>query len=189
MNTPLVIRFVSGNPNESLDAATQSMVRSHAMTEFRKRQREQKKVEVEKRRKEQTQKALTGSLCTCISALKEAQDLPAPTVHRDKAQRITEYLSDSFKLCPKCGKSQFFELSPNGQHEFLKRQFPSITGFVAADFDPFGSMAIPELPGGTLSIRDTQELNRIKAHGMWPLYSKTFKEFIPATSSVVVLLQ
>lgn len=149
----LSIRFI---PGRAKDGATQSLVRSHAMTAFRSKQRRQKRLENKRNQHVPTMdRALTNNamdlFCHCMS-LGAQQNLPSNP------------LTDSCVRCAQCGRNRLLIMSPSQQMVLLQQQHPAITSFAAAEFDPFGSMT--ELPDH-LTSNYSQEINAIKKHGSY----------------------
>jgi hypothetical protein len=152
-SAPLSIRFI---PGRAKDGATQSVVRSHAMTAFRSRQRRQKQLENKRNQRVPTMdKVLISNtmdlFCHCMS-LSAQRNLPSNP------------LADGRVHCAQCGRNQLLITSPSQQMVFLQQQHPTITTFAAAEFDPFGSMT--ELPDH-LTSNYFQEINAIKKHGSY----------------------
>lgn len=155
--SPLSIRFI---PGRAKDGATQSVVRSHAMTAFRSRQRHQKQLGNKRNQRVRTMdKAPIGNamdlFCHCMS-LSAQRNLPSNP------------LADGRVRCDQCGRNQLSIMSPSQQMVFLQRQHSAITTFAAAEFDPFGSMT--ELPDH-LTSRFSREINAIKKHGSYRPFS------------------
>jgi hypothetical protein len=154
---PLSIRFI---PGRAKDGATQSVVRSHAMTAFRSRQRRQKQLGNKRNQRVPTMDKAPISnamdlFCHCMS-LSAQRNLPSNP------------LADGHVCCDRCGGNRLLIMSPSQQIVFLQQQHPSITTFAAAEFDPFGSMT--ELPDHLTSYY-SQEINAIKKHGSYRPFS------------------
>jgi hypothetical protein len=58
----------------------------------------------------------------------------------------------------------------------VQQQYPAISTFAAADFDPFGSTT--EL-SEQLTSKYSQEINAIKSHGLYILFSRHLARAIP----------
>ena len=154
---PLSIRFI---PGRAKDGATQSVIRSHAMTAFRSRQRRQKRLENKRNQRVPTMdRALISNemdlFCHCMS-LGAQRYLPSNP------------LADSRVRCAQCGRNRLLIMSPSQQMVLLQQQHPTITTFAAAEFDPFGSMT--ELPDH-LTSNYSQEINAIKKYGSYRPFS------------------
>jgi hypothetical protein len=150
---PLSIRFI---PGRAKDGVTKSVVRSHAMTVFRSRQRRQKQLENKRNQRVPTmdRAPISSAMCLfCYSMSLSAQRDPP-----------SNPLADGRIRCAQCGRNQPLIMSPSQQMEFLQQQHPIITTFAAAEFDPFGSIA--ELPDH-LTSNYSQEINAIKTHGSY----------------------
>jgi hypothetical protein len=151
--SPLSIRFI---PGRAKDGATQSMIRSHAMTAFRSRQRRQKRLENKRNQRVPTMEGplisnALGLFCCCMS-LGAQRSLPSNP------------LADGRVPCAQCGRNRLLIMSHSQQMVLLQQQHPAVTTFAAAEFDPFGSMT--ELPDH-LTSNYSQEINAIKKHGSY----------------------
>jgi hypothetical protein len=154
---PLSIRFI---PGRAKDGATKSVVRSHAMSVFRSRQRRQKQLQNKWNQQVPTMDEApisnaTDLFCHCTS-LSAQRNLPS------------NLLLDGRVRCAQCGHNQLLIMSPSQQMAFLQQQHPAIATFAAAEFDPFGSMT--ELPNH-LTSKYSQEINAIKTHGSYGQFS------------------
>jgi hypothetical protein len=137
---------------------SQRTIRSHAMADVRRKQREHRKSLLEERR-EQDVFTPRLSFCTCIFRV---PDPPTLTTQLSSSEDVRKQLhADSYKLCPICYKIQFLERSRNGQLAVSRRLFPDLVPFLEAELDPFLSQ--PGLPF-QLRPEDNRELNEVKAH-------------------------
>ncbi|KAH6699053.1 hypothetical protein BKA61DRAFT_621914 [Leptodontidium sp. MPI-SDFR-AT-0119] len=142
-------------------AAQKRLIRSHAAAQHNLRRKEQ-----------QRQKALQSlptlnSLCTCdfspsslpwAGSWTSVQDSPrAQKISRVEEKR--QRLADSYKICVRCKKLQFNELSRASQVAVMRMMSPHIAAFCQAEFDPFG--ILPESPWH-LNPGEMNELHEVK---------------------------
>jgi hypothetical protein len=156
---PLAYRFV-GQSGRKIDESTQSAIRSHAMKEFRNRQRQQRQLETV-RSGHQSAEGKDLSTCQCLPL---AQLSSAAFEQYSKRQRLdtsSTTLTSASERCHRCGRVQLLRLSPSQEMNLLQ-QSSSIPTFAAADFDPFNSIA--ELPP-SLTSKFSNEINALKTHG------------------------
>jgi hypothetical protein len=163
---PLSIRFVSGRAK---DGATQSVVRSHAMAAFRSRQRHRKQLETGRnpRAPNMNMASIINSpvaFCRCRSLNRPCIASSSQSLEREPPSNP---LVDGRELCAQCGRPQLLRMSHSQQLAVLQQQYPTITTFAAADFDPFGSMV--ELPQH-LTSNYSEEMKAIKAHGQYKIF-------------------
>ena len=158
---PLAYRFV-GQSSRKVDQSSHSAIRSHAMKEFRNRQRQQKKQEI-LRTGQQSVMEDDLSLCRCLPL---AQLSLASSEQYSKSQRLdtsSPPFTSAPECCDRCGGVRLLRSSPSQQVDVLQ-QHSSLTTFATADFDPFDS--ITELPL-SLTSKFTNEINAIKTHGSY----------------------
>ena len=157
---PLSYRFVRQS-GRKVDESSRSAIRSHAMKEFRKRQRQQKQLEtVQSGQKLVVENGI--SLCRCSTL---AQLSSAPSEHYSTIRRLdtpTAPLTPAPEPCYLCSRVQSLRMSPSQQMNVLQQLSSPIASFAAADFDPFNSIA--ELPP-SLTSKFSSEINIIKTHG------------------------
>jgi hypothetical protein len=175
---PLSIRFV---PGRAKDGATRSLVRSHAMTAFRSRQRRQKQLDNERNQRAPIMNMASirnsaDQFCQCMSV-----SMPSIATSSQSSERElpSNSLADGRKRCAQCGRVQLLRMSSSQRLGALQQQYPAIATFAAAEFDPFGSMT--ELPQH-LTSNYSQEINAIKTHGSYNLYLAALNPF---TSPIV----
>ena len=155
---PLAYRFV-GQSGRKIDESTHSTIRSHAMKEFRNRQRQQKQLEI-LRSGQQFGKDKDLNLCQCLPP---AQHSSAASVQDSKRRRLdtsSTTPTSASERCYYCGRLR----SSLSQEMAAQQQPSSIATFAAADFDPFNS--ITELPA-SLTSKFSNEINAIKTHGWY----------------------
>ncbi|KAG4442703.1 hypothetical protein IFR05_001810 [Cadophora sp. M221] len=141
--------------------AQKRLIRSHAAVQHNLRRKEQ-----------QRQKALQSlptlnSLCTCdfnprFLPWAEAWTSVPDTSRAQKISRVEEKrqrLADSYKICVRCKKLQFNELSQPSQVAVMRMLSPHIAAFCQAEFDPFG--ILPEAQWH-LNSGERNELNEVK---------------------------
>src|SRR6266699_1384261 len=139
---PLAYRFV-GQSGRKIDESTHSAIRSHAMKEFRNRQRQQKQLEI-LRSGQQFGKDKDLDLCRCLPL---AQHSSAASEQYSKRRRLgtsSTTPTPASERCYCCGRLR----SPLSQEVAVLQQ-PSVATFAAAGLDPFNS--ITELPASLIS--------------------------------------
>ncbi|KAK9482085.1 hypothetical protein V1527DRAFT_477535 [Lipomyces starkeyi] len=192
---PLVFRFVSGT---SSTAQERSVVRSHAMTEYRRRQRQGKLLLTATTRQKHRITAKSKSedednMCECLQSPFQPMEMLSPLLSEEMAN-----LPISYQFCLRCGREKpidsnsiFFESHDRG----LALQILSlslIADLGQREFDPFHSM--PEL---RYSLKEHQlaEINTVKAYTLTfclptPIKSVVFPEMIsnPALCMAVLYM-
>ncbi|KAK9323696.1 hypothetical protein V1517DRAFT_319600 [Lipomyces orientalis] len=192
---PLVFRFVSGT---SSTAQERRVVRSHAMTEYRRRQRTDKLLSTATTRQRQRITAISKSedednICGCLQSPSQPMELFSPRLNKKIAN-----LPISYQFCLKCGRGQpidsnfiFVESHECG----LALQILSsslIADLGQGEFDPFHSM-----PGLSYSLKEDQlaEINIVKAYTLKfclpnPIKSVVFPEMVsnPALCMAVLYM-
>jgi hypothetical protein len=155
---PLAYRFV-GQSGRKIDESTHSAIRSHAMKEFRNRQRQQKQLEI-LRSGQQSGKDKDLSLCRCLPLAQHSSDASEQYSKRRRLGTSSTTLTSACERCYYCGKLR----SSLSQEMAVVQQPSSVATFAAADFDPFNS--ITELPV-SLTFKFSNEINAIKTHGWY----------------------
>ncbi|KAK9482257.1 hypothetical protein V1527DRAFT_476908 [Lipomyces starkeyi] len=192
---PLVFRFVSGTSSTSQE---RSVVRSHAMTEYRRRQRQDKLIVPATTRQKQriTSKSKSENeviICECLQPRSQPMEVLSPLLNEVMAN-----LPISYRFCLRCGReksidsnSMFFESHERG----LALQILSsslIAELGQREFDPFHSM-----PGLSNSFKEYQlaEINIVKAYTLTfclpnPIKSVVFPEMVsnPALCMAVLYM-
>ncbi|KAK9329078.1 hypothetical protein V1520DRAFT_263535, partial [Lipomyces starkeyi] len=175
---PLVFRFVSGT---SSTAQKRSVVRSHAMTEYRRRQRQDWLLSTATTRHKQRISAKSKSkdednICVCLQPPSQPMEV----------------------FCLRCGRERpinfnsiFFESHEHGLA--LQILSPSLIADLGqGEFDPFHSM-----PGLSYSLKEDQiaEINIVKAYALTfclpnPIKSVVFPEMVnnPALCMAVLYM-
>jgi hypothetical protein len=161
---PLVFRFVSGT---SSTAQERRVVRSHAMTEYRRRQRQDWLLSTATTRQKQRISAKSKSedednICGCLQPLSQPMEVLSPLLNEEMAN-----LPISYQFCLRCGRERpidfnsiFFESHERGLA--LQILSPSLIADLGqGEFDPFHSM-----PGLSYSLKEDQiaEINIVKAY-------------------------
>ena len=152
---PLAYRFV-GQSGRKIDESTHSAIRSHAMKEFRNRQRQQKQLESG----QQFGKDKDLSLCRCPPPTQHSSAASEQYSKRRRLDTSSTTLTSAPERCYCCGRLR----SSLSQEMAVLQQPSSIATFAAADFDPFSS--ITELPA-SLTSKFSNEINAIKTHGWY----------------------
>jgi hypothetical protein len=157
---PLAYRFVRQS-SRKVDESSHSAIRSHAMKEFRKRQRQQKQLEiVQSGQQSVVENGI--SLCRCLTL---AQLSPPSSEQHSKRRRLhtpPTPFSPTPEPCCLCRRVQSLRMSSSQHMNALQQLSSPIATFSAADFDPFNS--IIELPP-SLTSKFSSEINVIKTHG------------------------
>ncbi|KAJ8104196.1 hypothetical protein POJ06DRAFT_243890 [Lipomyces tetrasporus] len=192
---PLVFRFVSGT---SSTAQERRVVRSHAMTEYRRRQRQGWLLSTATTRQKQRISAKSKSededdICGCLQPPSQPMEVLSPLLNEEMAN-----LPISYQFCLRCGRERpidfnsiFFESHERGLA--LQIVSPSfIADLGQGEFDPFHSM-----PGLSYSLKEDQiaEINIVKAYALTfclpnPIKSVVFPEMVsnPALCMAVLYM-
>ncbi|KAK9235900.1 hypothetical protein V1525DRAFT_458132 [Lipomyces kononenkoae] len=191
---PLVFRFVSGT---SSTAQERSVVRSHAMTEYRRRQRQDKSLSTATRQKQRiTAKSNSkddDNICGCLRPPYQSVEGFSPTLNEEMTN-----LSINYRFCLRCGREKpidtnfiFFE---SHDHGMVPQIPPSslIADLGQGEFDPFHSM-----PRLSYRLKDHQlaEISNVKAYTLTfclpnPIKSVVFPEMVsnPALCMAVLYM-
>lgn len=142
---PLAYHFV-GQAGSKIDESTRSGIRSHAMKEFRNKQRQQKQVEiVQSNQQSVIENGL--SLCRCL-----------PEAHFSSLTLLTPTSGH----CYHCNGAQLVGSSPSQWWDDGQQLPSSLTTCPAVDFNLLNS--ITDLPP-SLTSKFSNEINAIKSHG------------------------
>lgn len=166
-NPPARIRLLSEpiqyRPGQPRDRETSRLIRSHVVGHARREKREHLLNSLPQRRLEKG--SVGGQFCSCLithqpptSTTSASKDLRGSSRALQKQQAI----ADGWKICPRCRRCQFTELSWTGQLKIAKACLPTVTPFLEAEFDPFQSL--PELTNLKRSESTRRALNELKAH-------------------------
>lgn len=162
----LVVQFlpdpVQYKHNQPRDRETAKRIRSHIAGNLRR-----KKLQVLLNptgvplpsETEEAQVNGTTKFCTCVilqNASPSKEDAKSKVLQKQRA------IADSYKICQRCHKVQFLELSWLGQLKAARQRIPSVTPFLESEFDPFESL--PELAYYKQTPQSKRMLNEIKAH-------------------------
>ncbi|KAK9428512.1 hypothetical protein V1505DRAFT_214314 [Lipomyces doorenjongii] len=192
---PLIFRFVSGT---SSTAQERSVVRSHAMTEYRRRQRTDKLLSTAITRQKQRITTISKSedednICGCLQSPSQPMELFSPLFNEEIAN-----LPISYQFCLTCGREK-----PMDSNYILVESYERglaleiLSSSLIADlgqreFDPFHSM-----PGLSYSLNENQvaEMNIVKAYTLKfclpnPIKSVVFPEMVsdPALCMAVLYM-
>jgi hypothetical protein len=158
-NRPTAIQFVSGRAK---DRSTRSMIRSHAMSAFRTRQRQQRAQEKEQIRQNATH-----------DELGYGYHPSGPSLAGCGTSTRTDSLSSISQPSP-----QFWPCSSDPvstQPAFTREEMPPLLNLSTVDFDPFSSM--PELLP-YIHSKYTLDVELIKKSGECLLYNLHFLKCI-----------
>lgn len=162
----LVIQFlpdpVQYKPNQPRDQETAKRIRSHIAGNLRR-----KKLQVlhnpavvpSTNILPQIQPSVASNFCTCV-LLQIASSSKGDA--KSKALQKQRAIADSYKICQRCHKVQFLELSWLGQLKAARQRIPNVTPFLESEFDPFESL--PELSHYKQSPQAKRLMNEFKAH-------------------------
>ncbi|KAK9371562.1 uncharacterized protein V1513DRAFT_428436 [Lipomyces chichibuensis] len=189
---PLVFRFVSGT---SSTARERSVVRSHAMTEYRRRQRQVTLTATTRQKQRITAKSKSedeDNMCKCLQPPCQQMEVLS-LLHEEMAN-----LPFSYQFCLRCGREQpidsnsiFFESDERDLALQVLSSSP-IADLGQREFDPFHSM-----PGLSYSLKEHQlaEINIVKAYTLRfclpnPIKSVVFPEMVsnPALCMAVLYM-
>lgn len=145
-------------PGQPRDRETSKLIRSHVVEHTRRRKRH-----LLLNQPKACEGSPQGTFCSC-SISKPANDhvdaSAADAISRALQKQCT--IADTYKICQRCRRLQFRELSWFGKMKIAKARVPSIFPFLEAEFDPFQSL--PELSSTKLSSQNRHLMNEIKAH-------------------------
>jgi hypothetical protein len=160
---PLAYRFV-GQSGRKVDESAHSAIRSHAMKEFRNRQRQQKQLEIVRTGQESAEEKEELGICRCLPLAQLSSATSEEYLDSRRFDTSLTTLTSASERCYRCGRVQLLRLSPSQEMGVLQQLSSSIASFAAADFDPFNSIA--ELPP-SLTSKFSNEINAIKTHGWY----------------------
>ncbi|KIM94807.1 hypothetical protein OIDMADRAFT_149363 [Oidiodendron maius Zn] len=158
---PLAYHFVRQS-GRKIDESTRSGIRSHAMKEFRNRQRQQKQRRiVQSGQQSVIEKDL--SLCRCLPR----GQIPSASTEQYSGKSRDDLpltsLESTSGYCYHCGKAQLLGFSQSQEMDIVQQCSIPTDTFAAADFDPFNSIA--DLPP-PLTSKFSNEINAIKSHAI-----------------------
>lgn len=102
---------------------------------------------------------IASNFCTCIvlkTITSSKEDAKSKALQKQRA------IADSYKLCQRCHKTRFLDLSWLGQLKTARQRVPSVTPFLESEFDPFESL--PELSHYKQTPQAKRLMNEFKAH-------------------------
>jgi hypothetical protein len=157
---PLAYRFVRQS-GRKIDESAHSGIRSHAMKEFRNRQRQQKQL---RSAQSDPQPVIEKdpSLCQCLPHGQISSTSPEQSSGRQRVGLSLTSLRSASSRCYHCGKVQSLGFSQPQEIDTLQQHSIPTDTFAAADFDPFNSITDLPLP---LASKFSNEINAIKYHG------------------------
>ncbi|KAE8446537.1 hypothetical protein EG329_011869 [Mollisiaceae sp. DMI_Dod_QoI] len=154
---PVAYSFVAQS-GRKIDQSTQGTIRSHAMREFRNRQRQDRQ-----QRGVQPVSARSGyRICRCPPSLQSSSADEASSSQNQGFDTSSE-IGGPTERCHHCGGIQLSNMTPPQQVNILQKPASTVASFAAADFDPFNS--IVELPP-PLTSKFSGEINAVKAHAI-----------------------
>jgi hypothetical protein len=160
---------VQYQPGKGRDKETTKRMRAHVAEHLRKKRLQISVNPPKPKITPQEETARDRTFCCCIIFPKSPSNENASTKGTRKSKK-QEAIADSYKICPRCLKPQFTELSRSGQLEIAKQRLPSVTPFLEVDFDPF--QGLPELSSFKHSETTTRDMNEFKARGKPPTYQR-----------------
>ncbi|KAK9369442.1 hypothetical protein V1509DRAFT_619430 [Lipomyces kononenkoae] len=194
---PLVFRFVSGTSSTDQE---RSVVRSHAMTEYRRRQRQDKLLSTATRQKlriaAKSKSEDEDNVCGCLQSPSQLMEGLSPILNEEMINTSINYRFCHF--CPRCGCTKpidsnfiFFESYERGMASQILS--PSLIADLGqGEFDPFHSM--PEL-SYSLKKHQLAEINYVKGYTLTfclpnPIKSVVFPEMVrnPAVCTAVLYM-
>lgn len=164
--TAAVVRFllepVQYRPGKQRDKETSKRMRSHIAENLRLKKR-QLLLNPQRPKPVREHTSLDGNFCACACSVVQTPTTLVETVKtKSRAMEKQHAIADSYKICQRCHKVQFTELSWPGQLKAARARIPVVSSFLEAEFDPFDSL--PELSSYKHSTVTQRSLNELKAH-------------------------
>jgi hypothetical protein len=163
-----------------VEKSSHTAIRSHAMKGFRKKQRQQKQLEI-MRSGQQSVVKNDIRLCHCSPLTQLSSASSEQYSQIGKCDMPPTHFTPAPEPSHLCGKVKSLRISPSQRMNVPQQLSSSIATLGATDFDPFNS--ITELHP-SLTSKFSNEINVIKAHGSYiSFYSSQLRSSHVADSS------
>lgn len=163
-----------------VEKSSHTAIRSHAMKGFRKKQRQQKQLEIVQSGQQSVVKN-DIRLCHCSPLTQLSSASSEQYSQIGKCDIPPTHFTPAPEPSHLCGKVKSLRISPSHRMNVPQQLSSSIATLAATDFDPFNS--ITELHP-SLTSKFSNEINVIKAHGSYiSFYSSQLRSSHVADSS------